>query len=270
MNKTTLKDIKDAEEEKSNWSINIYPLSYLSHYIAFFFVKFLPFITPNQISFLWGFISLVGIFLIGLGGYFNMVIGILIYHFAILLDYVDGQVARATKNTTLGGTYLDMVFSWINRSLLVFALGVGIYRMNGEIIFFYIGLWTGFLFMIDNLAKLKVYESLIGEDRLDLIQKQKEEIKKLGERKSKKSFLKNMLNFMAEMLRPFSPFSFLFFSIIFNIPQIYLILVSIIVPIFFIKNFVGIYNNIGNIPTKKYEFNESMKRKLIEELGGEY
>jgi len=266
MRKFTLREIKEGEEEKSNWSINIYPLSYISPYIAWFFVRFLPFITPNQISFLWGFIALIGIVMIGIGGYFNMVAGILIFHIAILLDYVDGQIARATKNTTLGGTYLDMVFSWINRSLLIFALGLGIYHMNGEIIYYYIGLWTGFIFLIDNLVKLKVYESLINENRLDLIEKQKTNVKKLGERCSKeKNIFRDFKKLFVEMMRPFAPFSFLFFTIIFNISEYYLIIITILASILFVKNFMNIYRDIGNISTQKYELNRLMKEKLKKE-----
>ena len=265
MVKITFKELKEGEEEKSHWLINAYPLSYLSVPLAWFFMRFLPFITPNQISFIWGFISLVGIFMIGLGGYFNMVIGILIYQFAILLDYVDGIIARVTKNTTIGGTYLDIVISWINRSLLVFALGVGIYNTSGNIIYAYIGLWTGFLFMADNLAKLKVYESLIEEDRLDIIQKEKDKIARIVEKKNNKGIIRYLKKLIPEMLRPFTPISLFFFAIIFNLSEAYLILITILVSVFCVKNFVGIYKKIGNIPTNKHELNRQIKEKQKKE-----
>ncbi len=247
----TFQEIVKGGEDRSNWSINIYPFGYISPYVSYFFARFLPF-TPNQISFLWGIIGLIGIFVMSLGGYRYLLAGILIYHLAILLDYVDGQIARATKNTTIGGSYLDTFFSWINRSLLLLALGVGLYRTDGNIIYFYLGLIAGFFFFLDNFAKLKVYECFINEKRYDLIKKRVGEVYESGKRISRGGITSKIKVFTAEMLRPFAPFSLLFFSILFDVSQYYLILMAIIIPIFFIKNFIEIYQKIGNIPTYKY------------------
>ncbi len=247
--KVTFKEIVKGSEDKSDWTINIYPLSYPSHIISWFIARFFPFITPNQISFFWEFLALIGIFIMSLGNYWNLLTGILIYQLAILFDYVDGQIARTTKKTTIGGTYLDFVFSWINRSLLMLALGIGLYRSSEEIIYFYFGLSTCLFLLFDNLAKLKVYETLFSKDMYDIIIKQRDKLRKSGRRVQQANFIQKTKAFLVEMMRPFSPFSFLFFSILFNISEYYLIIMAILVPILFIKNFITIYKDIRHIRT---------------------
>jgi len=237
--KVTLKDIKNISGNWKEKTLNFHILGNISPYLSWLFAK-LPF-TPNQISFIWIIIGFIGIFIMGLGGYWFLLLGILIYHFAILLDYVDGEIARIRKKTTIGGAYVDMTFSWIFRSLLLLGLGIGIYNTNGNVIYFYLGIWSCLLLVFDNLAKLKVYEALIDEDRLDLIKKQKEIILK------DKSFIQKTKIYIIEMLRPFSPFSLIFFAILFNVPHYYLILMAIISPLVFVRSLINIYKEIGNI-----------------------
>jgi len=154
--KVRFKDVRDARYLKcKNLPIEFKPLSRVSPPVSYFFLKFTP-ITPNQISLAWGIIGLIGVCIMCLGGYWNLLIGILLFHFAILLDYVDGDIARAIKKTTIGGTYLDFVFSWVLRALLMLGLGIGLYNTFGNVTYLYLGIGRCVLLIIDNLNKLKV------------------------------------------------------------------------------------------------------------------
>lgn len=245
--KYTLKDIKKTRDF-SNYSLNVKPTMKLAPYISWFFIRFLPFITPNQISFLWEIIMLVGFFIMALGGYWNFLAGILIYHLGFMFDSVDGDIARTIKKTTLGGVYLDKLFSWINRSLMLFALGIGLYNLTGKVMYFYLGLWCCFILLIDNLNRLKVYETFVNQGRIDLLKKsskiEKEKCK--ISRKNKEGLLKL---YIVDFFRPTSPFTLMFFAILFNLADYYLIFMAILVLVIFVKNFISIYRRIGNIPS---------------------
>lgn len=243
-----MEQIKKGADNKKNWLWNAYPLGWIADYVSWFFANFVP-ITPNQISFLWEFIELFGIGMIALGGYKYMLLGIIIYHCGFLFDYVDGQIARARKITSYAGAYLDLLLSWINRSLIMLALGTGLYFTYNNILYFYLGLCICIIFFIDNLAKLKVYETLIGSDRFDLVKQERDRYYSMGKRTST-SLIGRIKNNLMEMLRPFSPFSFVFWGILLNISQYYLILMAVLVPIGFIMNFTRIYLKIASLPKK--------------------
>jgi len=57
--------------------------------------------------------------------------GLLAYHVHVLLDYVDGEVARCRGQTSVTGAYLDLITDRITFPLLVFSAGLGVYRQLG-------------------------------------------------------------------------------------------------------------------------------------------
>jgi len=248
--KITLKEVK---AERYDFNLKKIPFNQviigkISPYFSYLFLRFFPKITPNQITFGWMFISLVSFVVMCIGGYWYLLAGILIYHFALLGDYIDGEVARVTGIKTLGGTYLDKVISYISRGLLVLGVGIGVYNANGNIIYLYLGIWSTLFLVYNNLDKLKVYETFIQFDRLELIKDMKKAYKEEGFLKFKKSsFLQKVKSFTIESLRPANPFSLIFWAILFNVPEIYLILMAVVSPYAFTKSFISIYKRIGNI-----------------------
>ena len=246
-NKITFQEIKAVQDDTSNYAPNYYPLRYVSSYISYFFVRFLPFITPNQISILWGVIGLFSFWLISLGGYWNMVIGILVYHFAMLLDYVDGEVARATKRTTVGGSYLDGVFIYMFRGLMLIALGIGVYNVSNKILYLYLGIFSSTLLVFDSLNKLKVYETMVGKSKSTLLKNIRRIYKLENIQNFKGNFKQRIISYVIQLLRPNEMFSLSFFAIILNVPQYYILLMAFISLFVFMKNFIGIYKKIGNI-----------------------
>ena len=152
--KITIENIKKVRDI-SVLPLNFRPMAKISPYISYFFVKYLPF-SPNQISLIWGFVGFVAVFLMALGSYWNMLAGVLVYHLALLLDYVDGEVARVSKKTSLTGICLDKIFSVVFRGLLILGLGIGLYNTNGNVLYFYLGIWACLFLVFDNsLAILK-------------------------------------------------------------------------------------------------------------------
>ena len=245
--KFTLKEIRAAGDDLNTLTKNFHPYPVLSPYISYFFVNYFPF-TPNQISILWGIIGLIGAFFIAIGGYWYMLIGILIYHAGFILDCTDGELARLKKKTSLGGAYLDKFLHQVHRSVLVLALGIGVYNTSGHILYFYFGAFSSLFFMMDNIGKLKVYEVLANKNKFGLAEKMQESYKERGESKNK--ILRIMKKYSFEMLRPANPFTLLFFAILFNVAKYYLILMIIVTPIFFAKSFMNTYRELGNLSEK--------------------
>jgi len=58
--------------------------------------------------------------------------GLLAYHLHVLLDYVDGEVARCRKATSVRGAYFDLITDRITFPLLIFCAGLGVYRQLGD------------------------------------------------------------------------------------------------------------------------------------------
>jgi len=58
--------------------------------------------------------------------------GLLAFHLHVLLDYVDGEVARCRQQTSIQGAYLDLMTDRLTFPLLVFCAGLGAYRQLGD------------------------------------------------------------------------------------------------------------------------------------------
>jgi hypothetical protein len=181
-----------------------------------------------------------------LGGYWNFVTGILLYQFAILLDGVDGTIARLTNKDTLGGIYLDALFSTIFRGLLLLAIGIGLFRMSGNAVWIILGVWTCLFLLFDNLNKLKVYETFVAVGRLDLFKDLKKSYEKWAYL-NRESFFSKIKNNLMKLIRPDDQLSLIFFALILNLANYYLILMAILSPIGFAIGFVRVYKKIGNM-----------------------
>lgn len=247
MKKVSVEDTKKSTENLKNHPLNFHPLGKISPYFSWFILRYFPIITPNEVSIAWGIIGIIGIIVMSLGGYWNMVIGILIFHFAIFLDYVDGEMARYLNKRTIGGTHLDLFFSAIFRSALLIGVGIGVYNSKGEIIYLYLGLICGFLFIFDNVNKLKIYETFVIKNKLNGLKNSKNITKEGTYRPFSENWKNGIKIYGKEMLRPNNPFTLLFFCIIFNIAYLYLILMTLISIFVFIKNFIKVYSEFGNM-----------------------
>lgn len=106
----------------------------ISYYLAWIFLRMS--ISANKITITWLLIGLIGsIFLIE-GKEINMLIGLLLIEFAIILDAVDGHVARFTKST-LTGSILDLYSGELIYSLSLLAFSIGISKQNISTIYIY-------------------------------------------------------------------------------------------------------------------------------------
>ena len=66
-------------------------------------------ITPNQITGLMILSGIIGGLFLGFGGYTNSLVAILLFQLFLILDCVDGEVARIKKMFSLKGKLLDLI-----------------------------------------------------------------------------------------------------------------------------------------------------------------
>ena len=90
-------------------------------------------ITPNQVTLATVFIFAIAATIIALCGTWSaLLIGLGVLEFAYVLDCVDGQLARLRGTSTPIGAHLDFLMDELKAFLLVGAVGVRLWRADGN------------------------------------------------------------------------------------------------------------------------------------------
>lgn len=85
-------------------------------------------LTPNQVTLASIILYFIGIALFGVGGQLFQILGITAAHVGLILDCVDGELARSTGKTSQKGGYLDAVGGYFVSGLLFASIGLGLTR----------------------------------------------------------------------------------------------------------------------------------------------
>ncbi len=87
---------------------------------------------PNWFTVMGMSIGLVGAWLLSLPGYLARLLGALLFVFCIMVDGVDGEIARLTLKDSTFGHYFDIVTDNIVHAAIFIALPVSFYRETGN------------------------------------------------------------------------------------------------------------------------------------------
>ena len=125
-------------------------------------------ISPNQVSLATLLAVVVGLALVATGGKALALSGVLVLHVGLVLDNLDGDLARVTGRTSPKGEFLDAIIGYAYGSLVLPAVGMGVARGPDlaidtftdivEIesgIFVLVGLWAGIVFALTRLVSLR-------------------------------------------------------------------------------------------------------------------
>ena len=117
------------------------PLARTYRSISVYITKLLLYtpITPNQITLLGALIYIGGAALFISGSPLMIIIGGLVVRAAILLDYVDGNVARYRGISSPEGAFLDKLSDCVPQIFLFIFLSFGVYQNYPHILVFAIG-----------------------------------------------------------------------------------------------------------------------------------
>jgi phosphatidylglycerophosphate synthase len=89
-------------------------------------------ITPNQITMIGVTIGLLGAYFLAQPTYGDRLLGALLFLFCVIVDGVDGEVARLKLQETSFGHYLDIVTDNVVHVVLFVAIAFGLYRETGD------------------------------------------------------------------------------------------------------------------------------------------
>jgi phosphatidylglycerophosphate synthase len=77
-------------------------------------------VTPLGITILSLFIRIFGALMIGIN---NIILGVIMIQVGIVMDHMDGNLARYRKKTTLSGGFIDRIFDGLSFYIIITALG---------------------------------------------------------------------------------------------------------------------------------------------------
>ncbi len=115
------------------------PFSYIPAYIAPYFVKLFLYtpITANQLTLLSYLLYILSAFFIATNQ--HMILALILLQVVILLDYIDGALARVKKQTSFLGLYLEYIFHETGPAFIFFALGSYLYKTLNSPLYLYLG-----------------------------------------------------------------------------------------------------------------------------------
>jgi len=204
----TIGDIRKIAQppEKMRQEIKDYPfIGHLLRRISPYFTKFFVEhnITPNQVTALSILFVIVGSLLFVFGDYYLMLIGCVFYLFWLLLDRVDGEIARVTNLKTIGGLYLENVHHSLDCCFFAF-FGIGLYKMLGSIAFVYFG-FTFALFL--SIGECFMFSRVIA--RKEGIEKGKRYAKYVNPLRKKRSLIGTIYRSIYVKIRYLFHFSYI-------------------------------------------------------------
>lgn len=130
-----VKEIRKQNPIKTIYDPFVYPYAYISPYPT----KWLSYtsVTANQVSFVSYLLYIVAVLLIAFNHYF--ILALIFLHTVILLDAVDGRLARTKNQMTLKGKFYEYVTHETCPPLLFFAVSSYLYLLLNNVIYLYLG-----------------------------------------------------------------------------------------------------------------------------------
>jgi len=115
----------ESHKKELMWCQQVYRES--GKYVSKFFYK-LPF-SANQITFFTFIFTLFGLIAIILGNnYVFLLIGVFLMQLGVVLDYVDGEIARYKGQSSIFGNWLDCTLDRVDDVLILFGYGIYVIR----------------------------------------------------------------------------------------------------------------------------------------------
>jgi len=141
--------------------------------IAVYITKILLYtpLKPMQVMFLWFLLQLAACYIIVQGTYAHVLIGIVLFHFAIILDHVDGQMARYKKEQSILALYVDQIYHNIANPLFIMVLSIAadVFWIGVTIVLFYmlnrIIIFNPFIYNLQDEKAEKTIEEVVKKDQ---------------------------------------------------------------------------------------------------------
>ncbi|MGV8074727.1 MAG: CDP-alcohol phosphatidyltransferase family protein [Syntrophobacteraceae bacterium] len=89
-------------------------------------------VTPNQVTLVGMTIGMAAAILLSVPGYWLQLLGALLFVFCIIVDGVDGEIARLKVMETSFGRHLDIVTDNIVHAAIFIGIAIGVYHSTGD------------------------------------------------------------------------------------------------------------------------------------------
>lgn len=140
MKKYSLSEIKSYYSDVKKKQDSQLPFYHRKFIRPFSFYITIPFLfvgaSANIVTYLSFLIGLIGNLFLTQSQSYPLIVGILLIHFSILLDFVDGNIARYNNTNNHFGKFIDGVLGQIIYGLIPFSLGIGVSQSSLQINYF--------------------------------------------------------------------------------------------------------------------------------------
>ncbi len=104
-------------------------------------------VTSIQVSIISIMTSIIAGIFFYFGDWKSLAIGYVFLQMTIVLDHVDGAIARYTNNQTILGSWFDKFGNKLHKFFFVFGVTLGLYRTTQDPFYLILGNLTGFLWV---------------------------------------------------------------------------------------------------------------------------
>ena len=162
----TIKELRSLSQSKRRDPIYTF-MDYLAYYPA----KILLYtsLTPNQITIMWILGQIIAALFLITGDHLIMTLAVLAFQCMFILDCTDGIVARYRKKFSLNGIYLDYLGHYIANPLLLVCYGIGVFKIERNIIFLLLGIGAAIVFLLNKAITLNpsFYSNPVQREKIE-------------------------------------------------------------------------------------------------------
>ena len=119
-------------------------------------------ITPNQTTFICLTVGIVSACYFWIGGYWNYLIGALVFQFSFIFDQCDGEIARLKFMESRFGGWFDAVCDSIIRTLMILGMTGSMYAVSNQTLILILGILSSVGIFVSTI--LSSYETLKKEE----------------------------------------------------------------------------------------------------------
>ena len=122
---------------------------------------------PDQITLLSFVIGLAATAAFASTNPFVVLLGLLGFNLHVMLDYVDGEVARCRNQTSVRGAYFDLVTDRVTFPLFIFCAGLGAFAQSGDPVILIVAFVATFGLFLDKEAVDCWYRANTGAEEVE-------------------------------------------------------------------------------------------------------
>jgi len=173
---------KRDEEREDLWVY--YLIRRISFYPTWLFLKLG--LSANQATFISIIVGVIGCSFLAFGNYVTRVTGALLVNFWIILDCVDGNIARYKETSSDYGEFIDALGGYLLNAILFLSVGTGAFRYPessfsfinrifagnlDETVLLVLGAWSSLAVIFSRLILhkfLNIFSKVGGENKLEI------------------------------------------------------------------------------------------------------